>query len=228
MGEFLLSRGLAKGSEVENFVFENVAFPWKATHGHGQDCGVFVMIHQLLYCGNLFDCDLGCEDSRCLYRGEVTATLVLSDMNMLKPKVLESLNNFRSFKNDLKAGKGVKRKTVRKIVGKNKKTKSSPINPDINSTCDGTPITYNKTPSPTSFTLNLAPSSIVTRTVLGSRSRGKGDGLGCTLNLSPTNSKTLLLSKYLRGYVSNIQNMKLFRKNVADYAYLDDHTFDPA
>ena len=212
MGEFLITMGLGKGAFVTDFGFENVKLKWKAKKGHNNDCGVFVMIHQLLYCGEPFECDLGRADSRALYRGEISACLIMCELNNYRSDVLEGVKKFALFKAEKAT---VKRKSDCVVVSANKRIKTEKIE------SPHTPKTPTVPPSPRQNLRSAEKSALG-----GSRLRGKDDdGLGWCLVGMPS-TRSIVVSQYLRASLTNIQNMSILRKDVADYLFLNDHTFD--
>ncbi|KAK9734398.1 hypothetical protein RND81_04G137000 [Saponaria officinalis] len=58
---------------------------------------------------------------------------------------------------------------------------------------------------------------------VSSRRRGRGDGLGCSLDCGQaTGASLLVVSNFLRNNMSLFRNVKDWRKHVADYCFLDD------
>lgn len=60
---------------------------------------------------------------------------------------------------------------------------------------------------------------------MGSKRRGKSDGLGCTYDCGVANPKLELVSRFMRAHKSICENMLTMRKEVLDYCLLDDHIF---
>ncbi|KAK9734433.1 hypothetical protein RND81_04G139200, partial [Saponaria officinalis] len=59
--------------------------------------------------------------------------------------------------------------------------------------------------------------------VVSSRRRGRGDGLGCSFDCGQaTGASLLVVSNFLRNNMSLFRNVKDWRKHVADYCFLDD------
>ncbi|XP_074299782.1 uncharacterized protein LOC141630949 [Silene latifolia] len=95
MGAYLESKGFVRGSKVAGFKFVNVEFKWQGTGYSAFDCGVYMMIHMLLFNGKLFDCALGEMDVLNLVRAEVVSILILSDHNKVRESVRSRITQFR-------------------------------------------------------------------------------------------------------------------------------------
>ncbi|XP_074291134.1 uncharacterized protein LOC141617901 [Silene latifolia] len=95
MGKFLESKGIAKVSKVSEFNFVNVEFKWQGRGYSRFDCGLYMMIHMLLFCGKPFDCALGERDVINLIRAEVVSILVLSDVNKVREDVRQMISQFK-------------------------------------------------------------------------------------------------------------------------------------
>ncbi|XP_074300156.1 uncharacterized protein LOC141631375 [Silene latifolia] len=98
MGKYMAYKGLDKGKRVEGFPFVNIKFNWQGAGHTANDCGLYVMVHMLLYRGEPFDCTLGTEESNDLMRAEIAATLVLSDINVDREDVLSRVSAFKELK----------------------------------------------------------------------------------------------------------------------------------
>ncbi|KAK9724595.1 hypothetical protein RND81_05G085600 [Saponaria officinalis] len=94
MGEFLVENEVTKGAEIKDFELVNIPLSWQTFTHENLDCGVFTMFHMLFYCGSIFECHLANEDLRTLYRAEIAAILVLSDLNESRNDVLKTLEDF--------------------------------------------------------------------------------------------------------------------------------------
>lgn len=75
-------------------------FVWK-TNESNLDCGLFLMFHMLFFFGDVFSCSLHCKELRALFRAEIAATLVLSDLNKNRDEVLEKVQDLIVVKNTL-------------------------------------------------------------------------------------------------------------------------------
>ncbi|KAK9750248.1 hypothetical protein RND81_02G182000 [Saponaria officinalis] len=115
MGAFLVDNEVMKGAEIKDFELVKILFSWQTFTHENLDCGVFTMFHMLFYCGSLFECHLANEDLRALYRAEIAAILVLSDLIESRYDVLKILKHF-----------GIeKEKTVASLVEKMKQAEQS-------------------------------------------------------------------------------------------------------
>ncbi|KAK9725160.1 hypothetical protein RND81_05G126400 [Saponaria officinalis] len=99
MGDYMVSKGISKGEKVRGFPLVNMQFTWQGAAHSRNDCGVYTMLHMLLYCGDLFECFDPLElDRMQLYRAEIAATLVLSDINIVREAVLSCSSSFNKQK----------------------------------------------------------------------------------------------------------------------------------
>ncbi|KAH9622699.1 hypothetical protein KSS87_005883 [Heliosperma pusillum] len=62
-------------------------------------------------------------------------------------------------------------------------------------------------------------------TCVRSRRRGRGDGLGCTLQCGDVDENVLLVARSLRLNLSLLKNVQTLRKHVVDYCFLDDWNY---
>ncbi|KAH9607935.1 hypothetical protein KSS87_006595 [Heliosperma pusillum] len=195
--EYLVSKGTENAVKVKEFMMINVPFDWQ-TQEHDLDCGVFMMFHMMFFYGDIFDCELYNVQKRDLYRGEIAATLILSDFNGNRSEVLERVTRHNEMKGNLlsKRERINKKKTKGRAGKKNVQTPDSKIKDMVE---DG-------------------PASVV-----GSSRRGKSDGLGCTFNCGMADDKVLLVSKFMRANQALFAKMLSTRKEVLDYCLLDDH-----
>ncbi|KAK9714631.1 hypothetical protein RND81_06G108000 [Saponaria officinalis] len=201
-------RGISKGEKVRGFPLVNMQFTWQGAAHSRNDCGVYTMLHMLLYCGDLFECFDPLElDRMQLYRAEIAATLVLSDINIVREAVLSCSSSFNKQKDQ--TGNSMTASVVFNTPGhstRTKRTLSCPI---------GISIPKRRR--------SMTPSS----SVIKSRPRGRGDGLGCSLYCDPPDQSALVISKTLRANQALLKDVDLLRKQVADYCFLDDHCLDP-
>ncbi|KAK9748089.1 hypothetical protein RND81_02G035100 [Saponaria officinalis] len=91
-GRYLTENGVKKGEMVNIFEIRNVPFNWQCKELFDNlDCGVFMMLHMLFYVGKLFNCGLGNATSRIVYRVEILAILVMSELNSTRQEVLDKV-----------------------------------------------------------------------------------------------------------------------------------------
>ncbi|KAK9706686.1 hypothetical protein RND81_07G144700 [Saponaria officinalis] len=208
MGDYMVSKGISKGEKVRGFPLVNMQFTWQGAAHSRNDCGVYTMLHMLLYCGDLFECFDPLElDRMQLYWAEIAATLVLSDINIVREAVLSCSSSFNKQKDQ--TDNSMTASDVFNTPGHSMRTKrtiSCPI---------GISIPKRRR--------SMTPSS----SVIKSRPRGRGDGLGCSLCCGPPDQSALVISKTLRANQALLKDVDLLRKQVADYCFLDDHCLDP-
>ncbi|KAH9614305.1 hypothetical protein KSS87_012912, partial [Heliosperma pusillum] len=95
--EYLVSKGTENAEKVKEFMTINVPFDWQ-TREQDLDYGVFMMLHMMFFYGDIFDCELYNVQKRDLYRGEVAATLILSDFNGDRSEILERVTRHNEIK----------------------------------------------------------------------------------------------------------------------------------
>ncbi|KAK9723965.1 hypothetical protein RND81_05G037600 [Saponaria officinalis] len=95
--DYLCSKGNRSALRSRIYPMENVPFHWQSDDIN-LDCGLFMMFHMLFFVGELFECDLHDKKKRELYRAEVAATLVLSDMNENRTEFLEKVKGLEEIK----------------------------------------------------------------------------------------------------------------------------------
>lgn len=199
-GVYLCNQGYEKGSQVSLFKLVNIAFPWQLHYDLAGkiDCGVYMMVHMLFYTGEPFECGLADQKCRDLYRVELGASIILSDLNESRDEVLAKIANCEG-----------------------KKAME----------CDNMEETNTSHTPPPTNTPTLSSTSPPS-TVIGSRMRGlrvkdyKGDGLGCSIDCGEKNDTLLVISKFLRSNRALFASTLALRKQVIDYCFLDDHTYE--
>lgn len=202
---FLCEKGFQKWADVPQFKYVNVEFDWQrdcSTAGY-VDCGLYMMMHFLLYNGRPFSCGLADKNTRDLYRAEIVATLVLSDINLVRGDVLEKVEAFE----------GTKESALPDLVKKRREEDHKELLEKMNE--------YS---AAVGRCTDSGPSS-----VLGSRKRlskaALDDGLGCTIDCGLGFTKPLLVSKHMRDNLSPFEDITLLRKHVMDYAFLVDYRY---
>ncbi|KAH9627333.1 hypothetical protein KSS87_006501 [Heliosperma pusillum] len=199
--EYLVSKGTENAVKVRKFMMINVPFDWQ-TREHNLDCGVFMMFHMMFFDGDIFDCELYNVEKRDLYRGEIAATLILSDFNGNRSEVLERVTRHNEMKVKLLPKLLSKRERINKKKTKGRAGKKNVQTPD----------------SKIKDMVEDGPASVV-----GRSRRGKSYGLGCTFNCGMADDKVLLVSKFMRANQALFAKMLSTRKEVLDYCLLDDH-----
>ncbi|KAK9671728.1 hypothetical protein RND81_12G050800 [Saponaria officinalis] len=245
MGIFLNDNNLTKGLEVCKFPLVVVPFNWHQIDEPNLDCGLFLMLHMLLYCGKAFDCDLGNPQSRILYRAEVAATLMLSDINDLRPQLLLRIEKFENEKQSLLPKLLDLRKQVAEKVtanenvnlgeevreedeerqkkGENRESDDNEVREAREGNVE-TPTKGVKRKADDDFEPGSAKFS---KSVLGSRSAKKSHGLGCTYDSGDADSSSLLVSKFMRENNDVFSEMAVLRKDVLDYCFLQKKEIKP-
>lgn len=100
MGMTLAKNNIEKGHEVTDYDLKIPLFKWRSEEPNN-DCGCFMMMHMMFFVGDTFNADLAGKERRVLYRAEILATLVLSDMNGSRNELLEAVDGFKKNKAEL-------------------------------------------------------------------------------------------------------------------------------
>jgi len=201
----MCTNGMSKGVDVRTFKLVNIPFKWQVHHSLAgfTDCGVYLMMHMLFYDGKLFNCDLASKESRSLYRAEITAIVVLSDLNKNRTFLLQLVEAFEDGKAALLPGLILQRKQeeqknlLRTLLG----------------------------------SLQDIAAEMTESSVLGSRKRhlkkqkngGHDDGLGCTIQCTGRNKTLILVSKYMKEHRKHFEHLLFLRRLVLDYCFLTDY-----
>lgn len=220
MGKYMVSKGLDKGSKVSEFKLVNVPFAWQGVGYSAMDCGTYLMIHMLLYAGKPFDHGgLGSVEGMNLYRAEIAAILALSDINQSRQDVLNAAKTFKDGKliDTAASSKTGSFKTPAQSTApkrsRDNNTGQSAKRPRLSKSSL-------KTPDAKGNVVNSPESGL---SAIRSRTRGKGDGLGCSLNCGVVDLTTLVISKTLRNNQSILKDVPNLRKHVADYCFFDEN-----
>jgi len=224
VGCYLCQKGVLQGREVSRFEMVNIPFKWQedvSTAGK-TDCAVYMMLHMLFYCGDLFDCDLSNIGSRNLYRTEIAATLVLSDINSCREELLTKVTEFEK-------AKEVSLPIIldeRKLVDEEKARRLSSVIRNDGDKCESSPLDDYFSPP---IRNEKESQSSTERTVLGSRKRGarknNGDGMGCLIDCAAVNDSGPAVSTFMRTNNYIFKKILPLRRLLLDYCFLDDHDF---
>ncbi|KAH9608230.1 hypothetical protein KSS87_012621 [Heliosperma pusillum] len=177
------------------------------------------MIHMLLFCGEPFDCYLGTMMQTGLYRAEIAVTLILSDINNVREEVMSRVSDFTAAKAVLASQMFRARKSGIMISLKRSAGTELARTPDkrMRSTDTMEEADVMAVPIRSAGSLN--------DTCVRSRRRGRGDGLGCTLQCGDVEENVMLVARSLRLNMSLLKNVQTLRKNVVDYCFLDDWNY---
>ncbi|XP_074282592.1 uncharacterized protein LOC141607130 [Silene latifolia] len=225
MGKMLLEMQIAKGSKVESFPLKNVKFKWQST-AKNVDCGVFMMMHMAFYTGKVFDSELGDERKRMLYRAEICAILVLSDLNQVRKEVQGRISKFRNEREQLKEKLLQKRRLEEKKEKKEEEKKEEEKKEE------------EKTKKPQEKQKGEEPKQQRVKSVAykhSPRTIGedeeiifkfhKDDVMGCSLGDGEINGDIFLVSEFMRANQKLLSSTTNLRRHVLDYAFMDDIDF---
>ena len=216
VGRYIANRGVLKGENVKLFPFVNVPFPWQLPSDYAveNDCGVYMMLHMLFFVGDLFGCGLVDQNCRDLYRAEIAAILILSDLNESRGKILDKVKELKEQK-ELLLPQFVER---RKVVFDRQGKESVAVEENVGER----PLNEAEEENVDVSGLRICPI-----TIFGSRIRGgdgrKSDGLGCTIDCGDSNSNILVVSNFLREKQMEFEKTAYLRKQVIDYCFVDGH-----
>ncbi|KAH9612410.1 hypothetical protein KSS87_011167 [Heliosperma pusillum] len=177
------------------------------------------MIHMLLFCGEPFDCDLCTMMHTGLYRAEIAAIFILSDINNVREEVMSRVSDFTAAKAVLAsqmsgAGKSGIMISLKRSVGT-----ELARTPDKRMRSTDTMQEADVTAVP------ILSAGSLNDTCVRSRRRGRGDGLGCTLQCGDVEENVLLVVRSLRLNLTLLKNVQTLRKHVVDYCFLDDWNY---
>uniref|UniRef100_A0A803MRK4 Uncharacterized protein n=1 Tax=Chenopodium quinoa TaxID=63459 RepID=A0A803MRK4_CHEQI len=115
---FLDQRLPQSNDSVKNMIEYTLESPyvnWKSGKQKNNDSGIYTMVSMLYFDGaDVFNCDvLKTVSTRRALRAQIAATLVLSDMNIVRDEVLEKLSEFRLIRSEVAKDvfDGIKKKT---------------------------------------------------------------------------------------------------------------------
>ncbi|XP_021767708.1 uncharacterized protein LOC110732101 [Chenopodium quinoa] len=118
LSTFLDQRLPQSNDSVKNMIeytLESPSVNWKSGKQKNNDSGIYTMVSMLYFDGaDVFDCDvLKTVSTRRTLRAQIAATLVLSDMNIVRDEVLEKLSEFRLIRSQVakEVFDGIKKKT---------------------------------------------------------------------------------------------------------------------
>ncbi|KAH9616848.1 hypothetical protein KSS87_001188 [Heliosperma pusillum] len=95
LSDYLESKGIDRGSEMVMFEHRQIKFPWQSSSPNLPESGLFTMMHMLMYDGNPFDNeDLRRKISRRYLVFQLTAALILADINTIPDEVVGKVNQF--------------------------------------------------------------------------------------------------------------------------------------
>uniref|UniRef100_A0A803M2U1 Uncharacterized protein n=1 Tax=Chenopodium quinoa TaxID=63459 RepID=A0A803M2U1_CHEQI len=118
LSTFLDQRLPQSNDSVKNMIeytLESPSVNWKSGKQKNNDSGIYTMVSMLYFDGaDVFDCNvLKTVSTRRTLRAQIAATLVLSDMNIVRDEVLEKLSEFRLIRSQVAKDvfDGIKKKT---------------------------------------------------------------------------------------------------------------------
>ncbi|KAH9611494.1 hypothetical protein KSS87_003026 [Heliosperma pusillum] len=118
LSDYLESKGIDRGSEMVMFEHRQIKLPWQSSSPNLPESGLFTMMHMLMYDGNPFDNeDLRRKISRRYLVFQLTAALILADINTIRDEVVGKVNQFLVEKDDIWTRVHAQRK-INKIIKK--------------------------------------------------------------------------------------------------------------
>ncbi|XP_074290718.1 uncharacterized protein LOC141617419 [Silene latifolia] len=220
MGKMLSEMQIAKGSKVESFPLQNVKFKWQSI-AKNVDCGVFMMMHMAFYTGKVFDSELGDERKRMLYRAEICAILVLSDLNQVRKEVQGRISKFRNEREQLKEKLLQKRRLEEK---KEKKEEEKKEEEKTKKPQEKQKEEEPKQPRVKSVAYKRSPRAIGEDEEIIFKFH-KDDAMGCSLGHGEIDGDIFLVSEFMRANQKLLSSTTNLRRHVLDYAFMDDIDF---
>ncbi|KAH9613640.1 hypothetical protein KSS87_011583 [Heliosperma pusillum] len=118
LSDYLELKGIDRGSEMVMFEHRQIKFPWQSSSPNLPESTLFTMMHMLMYDGNPFDNeDLRRKISRRYLVVQLTAALILADINTIRDEVVGKVNQILVEKEDIWTRVHAQRK-INKIVKK--------------------------------------------------------------------------------------------------------------
>ncbi|KAH9609993.1 hypothetical protein KSS87_000539 [Heliosperma pusillum] len=118
LSDYLESKGIDRGREMVMFEHRQIKLPWQSSSPNLPESGLFTMMHMLMYDGNPFDNeDLRRKISRRYLVFQLTAALILADINTIRDEVVGKVNQFLVEKDDIWTRVHAQRK-INKIIKK--------------------------------------------------------------------------------------------------------------
>ncbi|XP_074312568.1 uncharacterized protein LOC141648041 [Silene latifolia] len=202
MGKMLLEMQIAKGSKVESFPLKNVKFKWRALQKRGL-WGFHDDAHGFLH-GKVFDSELGDERKRMLYRAEICAILVLSDLNQGTKRKSHKKRRLEEKKEKKEEEKKEEEKTKKP---QEKQKGEEPKQPRVKS------VAYKHSPRAIG-----EDEEIIFKF-------HKDDVMGCSLGDGEIDGDIFLVSEFMRANQKLLSSTTNLRRHVLDYAFMDDIDF---
>ncbi|KAH9624590.1 hypothetical protein KSS87_013357 [Heliosperma pusillum] len=102
LSDYLEAKGVCRGSEMISFEHCQIKFPWQSSSPNMPVSGLFTMMHMLMYDGNPFDHeDLRRKINRRYLVVQMTAALILADINIIRDEIVGMVNQFLVEKDDI-------------------------------------------------------------------------------------------------------------------------------
>ncbi|KAH9612028.1 hypothetical protein KSS87_013151 [Heliosperma pusillum] len=118
LSDYLEANGVCRGSEIILFEHRQIKFPWQSSSPNLPESGLITMMHMMMYDGNPFDHeDLRRKINRRYFVVQLTAALILADINTIRDEVVGKVNQFLVEKDDIWTRVHAKRK-IKKILEK--------------------------------------------------------------------------------------------------------------
>ncbi|KAL2944093.1 Sentrin-specific protease 5 [Bienertia sinuspersici] len=102
-GTYLFVKGHSTADWVRQFKIRQIKFDWQSCRTN-MDCGVFLLYHCCLYQGKAFkSANLHKASQHRIYRAEICASIVLSDLNIIRSQILSSIDDFNKNRTAIQA-----------------------------------------------------------------------------------------------------------------------------
>ncbi|XP_074293267.1 uncharacterized protein LOC141620244 [Silene latifolia] len=120
MSDYLAKKNVERADDIITFDVVNINFPWQKTEMNNTESGNFLMMHMIQYEGVMFEANLNQKVYRRYYWLEMTAALLLADINENRTPLIEKVKEFSDGKDEIWKTLKQQRKNNEKAKGKQK------------------------------------------------------------------------------------------------------------
>lgn len=96
MSDYLESKGVEKATFIVGFEVVQIEFDWQLYDDNDLESGCFLLMNMACYDGDVYESDLRSKINRRTYVAQISAALILADINEYRTRVLERVEKFVS------------------------------------------------------------------------------------------------------------------------------------